>query len=285
MRPFLIGFAALFLLTASVARADDGIVDTRRHTTLVAPVDGQDVELFDRIGAKVEQGDVLARFDTRALELDAKMTELERESQRVLLDVIERRIHTLKQRVTASQRDVDRIKAAVKAAVAGPEDLERAQGALDEARSDVDVLMLERRREQLRLEMIDTQLKAVRLQLERSVVRAPFSGVVAALHAVQGDTLVAKESPLLSIVDLEHLHVIVEVSPAALPSWKPGTPVRISVRVGREDVFFQGEVDRLSPTVDPERQLLAVFVIFEAPPNVQLLPGTKVTASYQPRPK
>jgi membrane fusion protein (multidrug efflux system) len=105
-------------------------------------------------------------------------------------------------------------------------------------------------------EVSEARLGAVRLALEKSEIKAPWSGRVAAKRVEVGD-YAAPGQPLVELVEVRRLKVRAPASAADVPYLRIGVPVTVTVDVlpGEE---FHGEVVRLGAELDPDTRTLDV---------------------------
>jgi membrane fusion protein, multidrug efflux system len=102
------------------------------------------------------------------------------------------------------------------------------------------------------------RLATAEKQLAKTVLRAPFDGVVANVSVSEGD-VVQSGAELLSVLDPTTLRLEASVPAEDIATVKPGTPVQFTVS-GFEDRRFAGEVERVSPAVDPATRQVRVIV-------------------------
>ena len=105
-------------------------------------------------------------------------------------------------------------------------------------------------------EVAKARLASARLALEKSEVKAPWTGHVAAKRVEVGD-YAAPGQPLVELVAMDRLKVKAPASAADVPFLRVGVPVVVKV-----DVFpgesFHGEVVRLGAELDPDTRTLDV---------------------------
>jgi RND family efflux transporter MFP subunit len=82
--------------------------------------------------------------------------------------------------------------------------------------------------EQSRVRQLDLQIQAQELRIERHRLRAPFSGIISARHADEGEWL-DSGSAAFELVQTHPLRVIARVPERYFGEILPGTPVTISV--------------------------------------------------------
>lgn len=102
------------------------------------------------------------------------------------------------------------------------------------------------------------RLASAEKQLDKTVLRAPFDGVVANVTVSEGD-VVQSGAELLSVLDPTTLRLEASVPAEDIAAVTPGTPVQFTVS-GFENRHFTGEVERVSPAVDPATRQVRVIV-------------------------
>ena len=129
----------------------------------------------------------------------------------------------------------------------------------------------------------DSQQAAVdiaALSVEKSVIRAPYDGVITRRHVKQGQWL-AVQAAAFDIADFSELKARLDVPERQSELLKPGQPV-----VLKADAFagrtFAGQVERLSPVVDRASGTVGVTVAVDNPKS-ELRPGlfVRVGVAYE----
>ena len=97
------------------------------------------------------------------------------------------------------------------------------------------------------------QLRSAETRLEKTLIRAPFDGVVALRSVDVGDRVESMGSgdPMFEIVDPSLLELTMSVPSAKLLLVQVGQAVDFAVE-GREDRTFTGRVTHINPSVDPQ---------------------------------
>jgi RND family efflux transporter MFP subunit len=97
----------------------------------------------------------------------------------------------------------------------------------------------------------------VQQQLNDTIVRAPFSGIVSSRKASVGD-VVSSGTELLTIIDPSSMRLEALVPSDDIPRVHPGATVQFTIRgvPGR----FEGSVDRFNPWADPTTRQVSIFV-------------------------
>ncbi|MES2758742.1 MAG: efflux RND transporter periplasmic adaptor subunit [Pseudomonadota bacterium] len=222
-----------------------GSVQPERKADLRAEVSAVVLQVLKENGEPVKRGDVLVKLDETAI--------------RDSLGSAEQAARASSQAFEQAERQVERLKTL------------RASGmtslqALDEA---------ETRRNNAQSEVAAARTRAVlaRQQLQRTLVRAPFDGVVADRKVSAGDTAaIGKE--LLKVLDPSSMRFEGRVSADRISAVKVGQPVsfRINGYAGQE---FRGTVKRIDPIANEVTRQVEVLVGFAngAQPKVAGLYG------------
>ena len=209
-----------------------GSIQPERKADLRAEVSAVVLQVLKESGDLVRRGDVLARLDQTAI-LDS-------------LNSAEDNARNAVQSLDQAERNLQRLKTL------------RASGmtslqALDEA---------EVRRNGAQSELSASKTRAVlaRQQLERTIVRAPFDGVVSERKVSAGDTAsVGKE--LFKVMDPNSMRFAGRVSADKISVVSVGQAVsfRINGYAGQE---FRGKVTRVDPSANDVTRQVEVLVSF-----------------------
>lgn len=272
-----------------------GRIESPRSATLNAAVRADVVAVETREGERVSAGAVLLRLDDADLalvlrqrraqveELKAQLSLEERqrqadrsalETEQALLELAQRevaRVRRLAENGSASDSQVD----------AAEQQLRQRQLAVNQRRLAVDAYAQRTRQLRARIEQAESALAQARLDVARTVIRAPFAGRVASVEVATG-TRVAPGTPLARLYDTGALQVR-----ASLPSAQLG---RVRAALDRGEVLeATGDVDgspvslalkRLGGTV--ERGQVGGDVIFDVTGDLPQAPlGQFVTVALR----
>lgn len=183
----------------------------------------------------VEEGDTV--------EVGQPLARLEDEEQRIAAE----RARTT---YAARLREYDRLAEISDQGLVSEDELERARQEAEDAKHVVDL---------------------AELTLERTVIRAPFSGVVVTRFLDQGAT-VSDGTAVYEIADLNPLYADVSVPERHVTRLRPGQTVRVTADASDETV--DAAIQRIAPSVDPETGTVKVTV--EVPNRATLRPGAFV---------
>jgi RND family efflux transporter MFP subunit len=210
-----------------------GSIQPERKADLRAEISAVVLQVLKENGDLVRRGDVLARLDPTSIRDNLQSAEANVRNATQALDQAERNLQRLK-----TLRD------------SGMTSLQ----ALDDA---------EVRRNAAQSELSASHARAVlaRQQLDRTVVRAPFDGVVSDRKVSAGDTAsVGKE--LLKVIDPSSMRFAGRVSADKISVVRVGQAVsfRINGYAGQE---FRGKVTRVDPSANDVTRQVEVLVSFD----------------------
>ncbi len=141
---------------------------------------------------------------------------------------------------------------------------------------------LEQKRSRRALAAVD--LERAKLVIDRSVVRAPFDGVVVDRFARVGEKFLVEENkPLYKVMALEPLLARAYVPAASAGRIHVGDEVGVTAP-GAPEAASSGRVSFVSPVVDPSSGTVQVIVKVRRDPKKVLRPGVAVQLAFGPAP-
>ncbi|MFO0653147.1 MAG: efflux RND transporter periplasmic adaptor subunit [Polyangiales bacterium] len=217
-------------LVSSVAA---GRLAARREATLRAEIAGRVVRLAHRRGERVTAGEVLLSYDAQDLRDRVRAAEsavglasaqtAQAEASARLASRNARRMEALSAQGASPQAEADTLAGQAEVAARA---VTAAQAAREQGAANVTV---------------------ARTALGRTVVRAPFSGVVLTTHIEEGE-VTAPGTPLIVMADDEEVHVDADLDEADLGKVQPGMPAEVSFDAFPADRFV-GRVTEIAPSV------------------------------------
>ncbi len=197
---------------------------------VASEVDGLVEALLVREGRTVRKGQALVQLRTRDLEL----------------------------RLEAAEAGLREAEARLRQAEG---DLERNRGLFDEgilSASQFDASRYERDAWRGRSDQLSAEISRIRLDVERSSVKAPFSGVVVAERCEVGEW-VGRGDPVAEMVSLHDLEVRVEVPERYFSELERGAEARVSFAAlpGHEVI---GRVSAVIPRANPQARTFPLKV-------------------------
>jgi membrane fusion protein, multidrug efflux system len=119
---------------------------------------------------------------------------------------------------------------------------------------------------------------AAQVELDRSMIRAPFSGVITQRFIEKGANL-NSQSQLFTIVDADPLEAKVYLPEKEILGIKTGQDVALALNA-QKNVTFDGSIRQINPAVDPKTGTVKVTVeIAKAPDAVR--PGSFVDVKLE----
>jgi len=257
---------------STVTNSKAGTVEARRRSRIAAEIGGRVVEIRHREGARVRAGEPLVRLAEESLR--AKL-----EQAREGVPVAEARLEDACLRRDRSRRELDRTRRLAERNVASEDRLDALQYAFDSARVACESAKAE-------LAQARANLRAAESELAKTVIAAPFDGVVAEVNVEVGEW-VTPSPPLLTspavidLIDPSSIYVSAPMDEVDAGAIATGQPVRVSVD-SRPGESFPGRVLRVAPYVlDAEAQnrtLEIEVALDDAAVAESLLPGTSADA-------
>jgi RND family efflux transporter MFP subunit len=265
-----------------------GYVTARRQATVSSKVTGKVIEVLIEEGMAVDEGQVLARLDASNLTTELRLAEAQLSA--AVSDLEETRV-----RLAEAKLDLSRIEKLVSDKVS-------SQAQLDAARAEADSLRARLASQQRAVEVAERSVAVRRQQLEDTVIRSPFAGIVVAKNAQPGEMI----SPISAgggftrtgigtIVDMDSLEIEVDVNEAYInrvrpsqsvqatldsyPEWQiPSTVIAIIPTADRQTATVRVRIgfDQLDPRILPD---MGVKVAFQSVEQTE----TSVTAVVVPR--
>jgi membrane fusion protein (multidrug efflux system) len=218
-----------------------GTIEAEQAATVRAEINAAVVQTYAEPGQRVAAGTVIVRLNDIAIRDQALSTRAG--------------VATAQNAYDIAKRELERAEALEKAGAIATRDLERARNGLLGA---------------------ETQLANARAmnasaanQLDRTMLRAPFAGVVSARPVNAGD-VVSPGTAAFTVVDPTTLRLEASVPAEALANVRVGLPVEFTV-AGYANQRFTGRVSRVNPTADPSTR--QVRIIATIPNSGQALVG------------
>ena len=257
------GFGPTSVEVAPVSRGDFvasaefvGTLQARATADLYARVNGQIVEIRADTGDRVRAGQVLARIDTG--ELNERVQQAQAAQRMAEATLGERRAALGIARSTA-----DRTRALYEQQLVSQQQHDQAQAELQGAEAQVQVA-------QASVSQARANVGAARAELEKTLITAPFSGVVGKRHLDKG-AFAATNRPVFSLVDLSTIKTTVPLTEKDAGRVRVGQAA--TVRLESDPAArFQGIVARIASVFDPNTNTTEAEVEI-ANPDGRLKPG------------
>jgi membrane fusion protein, multidrug efflux system len=128
------------------------------------------------------------------------------------------------------------------------------------------------------LEVAVEQKNAAQVELDRSIIKAPFTGVITQRFIEKGQNI-NLQSQLFTIVDIDPLEAKVYLPEKEIFGLHPNQRVALALNA-QKDVTFAGTIRQINPAVDPKTGTVKVTVeVVKAPAVVR--PGSFVDVKLE----
>jgi RND family efflux transporter MFP subunit len=248
-----------------------GYVVARRQATVSAKTTGKVSEMFIEEGQHVKAGDVLARLDGSNAQAALALAQSQLISTRAGLAEVQAQL-------TDAQRQLKRTQELTSKGLF-------SQAALDTAQANVDTFSA--RLERIRSDGIvaERSVSVYRQQLDDTVVRAPFSGVITVKNAQPGEMIsplsaggAGTRTGIGTLVDMDSLEIEVDVNENFINRVQPGQPVNGRLNA-YPDWTIPCEVVAVIPAADRSKATVKVRVGIKAK-DPRILPDMGVRVSF-----
>jgi RND family efflux transporter MFP subunit len=262
-------------VAASVLDAS-GYVTARRQATVSAKITGKVTEVLIEEGMRVKEGDVLARLDDTEARAQLALT-------RAQLTATRSQLAEIRVQLVQAERDYTRQRGLADRQLISVQALDAALAQRDTLRA-----RLANIEEQIRV--AQESVAVAQVQLDNTVILAPFSGVVVAKAAQPGEIISPvsagggfTRTGIGTIVDMDSLEIQVDVNEAFINRVKPGQPVEAMLNA-YPDWKLPGEVIAIIPTADRSKATVKVRIaIKQRDPRIVPDMGVRV-AFLDPQP-
>lgn len=236
------------------------------NTALVlAEREGHILSLRGQEGARVAKGAVLAQFNDEDQRSQLRQAEIEVNR----LTVEERQYEAL---VKLNRSEFDRETLLAKEGVASKSDVERAQYRLAQSTSEYE-------KTRLATDSARARVEAVRIEIKKSVVRAPIAGIVTRRHISLG-TSVAKNDKLFEVARLAPLEVKFRLPQTEKDRVTTGQTLSLSA-IDSDRIIASARIRRIDPVADATNNTLGYLADITG--GSVLIPGLSVNI-HLPRP-
>jgi len=248
-----------------------GYVTARRQSTVSSKVTGKIVDVRVEEGMHVKAGQELARLDNAMVSKGLALAAAEAQASASSLE--ETRVQ-----IRQAQLEYERAKHLESSQISSRADLDRAQAQLDALKArlvaQTDSFAVAQRQVQLRNQ-----------DLEDTIIRAPFDGIVVSKDAQPGEMISPMSAGggftrtgICTIVDMDSLEIEVDVAEAYINRVRPEQPVE-AVLDAYPDWKIAAHVITAVPTADRQKATVKVRIAFNAK-DPRVLPDMGVKTTF-----
>ena len=253
-------------------RGASGYVTARREATVSSKVTGQIQDVLFEEGQKAEAGQVLAHLDPSNIKTTLQLAQSQ-------WDVAKSALGETEAQLVQAEKDLQRTIALTKGNVLSESDLDKARATADSLRARL-------ARQKVEVVVAERQVATFQQQLEDTVIRAPFAGVIVSKTAQPGEII----SPLsagggftrtgvCTIVDMASLEIEVDVNENYINRVAPTQRVR-ALLDAYPDWPIPCKVIAIIPTADRQKGTVKVRISFDQL-DPRILPDMGVKVAFQ----
>lgn len=249
-----------------------GYVTARRAATVSSKVTGKVTEILIEEGMKVTEGQVVARIDNANVLAGLRLAEAQLEAARRTL---EETMPTL----TFAQLELERFLKLRASNATSLSDLARAE-------AEVAALKARRLRQAADTTVAERAVDELKQQVEDTVIRAPFTGVVTTKDAQPGEIISPMSAGggftrtgICTVVDMSSLEIEVDVNESYLNRVSAGQPAEATLDA-YADWRIPCKIIAIIPTADRQKATVKVRVGFDAL-DPRILPEMGVKVAFR----
>jgi RND family efflux transporter MFP subunit len=249
-----------------------GYVTARRQATVSSKFTGKVTEVLIEEGMQVEADQVLARLDDSNIRTSLALAQAQLVSTRTSLKETEALL-------TEAHANLRRTRNLLERGLS-------SEAEMDGARASAGSLEAQYERKQADVRVAERQVDVYRQQLEDTVIRAPFAGVVVAKNAQPGEMISPvsagggfTRTGIGTIVDMGSLEIEIDVNEAYINRVQAGQQT-IAILDAYPDWEIPCHVIAIIPTADRQRATVEVRVGFDEL-DERILPDMGVKVAFQ----
>ncbi|HEV2390756.1 MAG TPA: efflux RND transporter periplasmic adaptor subunit [Verrucomicrobiae bacterium] len=249
-----------------------GYVTARREATVSSKVTGKVIEVLVEEGMKVDEGQVLARLDDTNVKASLLLAQAQLVSASNALAETEVRIRE-------AEQELERQKGLLTNKIATQADYDHAEAS---------ALALKARllQQKADVEVAQRMLATWQQQLEDTVIRAPFAGIVTSKNAQPGEMISPisagggfTRTGICTIVDMQSLEIEIDVNESYINRVEAGQPVEATLDA-YPDWKIPCKVIAIIPAADRQKSTVKVRVGFNHL-DLRLLPEMSIKVAFR----
>lgn len=230
-----------------------GYVVAQRKASVASKATGRLEWLGVLEGSKVHEGEVIARLESRD-------TQAMRDREAANVQLAKANRGQGQAELSAAELAFRRAEVLVAKKLMSELDFDSAAARVDKARAAVAGY-------EAAIKVAEASLRVSEIDLDQTLIRAPFNGVVLTRSANVGDTItpfsqaVDTKGAVVTMADMDTLEVEADVSESSFSRIRVGQPVEIQLDA-IPSKRFEGLVNRMVPTVDRAKASILVKIRF-----------------------
>ena len=249
-----------------------GYVTARRQATVSSKITGKVTEVLVEEGMKVQEGQVLARLDDTNVKTSLRLAQAQLVSANNAL--AETRV-----RIREADQELERQTGLVKNKIATQADYDHAEAASLALRARLE-------QQQADVTVAEKQVAYWDQQLDDTIIRAPFSGIVTSKNAQPGEMISPisagggfTRTGICTIVDMDSLEIEIDVNESYINRVAAGQAVEATLDA-YPDWKIPSKVIAIIPTADRQKSTVKVRVGFDKL-DPRILPEMSVKVAFR----
>jgi len=249
-----------------------GYVTARREATVSSKVTGKVIEVLIEEGMKVPEGQVLARLDDTNVKTSLLLAQAQFVSSREAL--AETRV-----RIREAEQELERQKGLLQSKIATQADYDHAEASALAYKAKLE-------QQQADVAVGQRQVDYWQQQLDDTVIRAPFAGVVTSKNAQPGEMISpisagggSIRTGICTIVDMQSLEIEIDVNESYINRVEAGQPVEATLDAYPE-WKIPCKVIAIIPTADRQKSTVKVRVGFDQL-DPRILPEMSIKVAFR----
>ncbi len=248
-----------------------GYVTARREATVSSKVTGKILDVLVEEGKRVELGEVLAHVDASNTAASLALAEAQREAAKQALAETDTNL-------ALAETDLRRQRELAAKKILSASDLDHAESNARALRSRHDQTLAA-------IAVAERQVDIWKQQLDDTIIRAPFAGVVTSKNAQPGEMISPMSSGgftrtgICTLVDMASLEIEIDVSESYINRVEPAQPV-VATLDSYPEWRIPAHVIAIIPTADRQKATVKVRVGFDQL-DPRILPDMGVKVAFQ----
>ncbi|PIX60789.1 MAG: efflux RND transporter periplasmic adaptor subunit [Lysobacterales bacterium CG_4_10_14_3_um_filter_64_11] len=229
-----------------------GYVVARRQATVSAKITGKVREVLIEEGMRVSEGQVVARLDDTDAQAQFALSSAQLGAARAQLGEV-------RANLALAEREVERQKALIVRKLV-------SESVLDQAQTERAALAARLASAQQQVQVSERALAVAQINVDNTIVRAPFAGVVIAKAAQPGEMISPisagggfTRTGICTLVDMDSLEIEVDVNEAYIGRVQPEMPVQ-AVLNAYPDWNIPAKVIAIIPAADRAKATVKVRI-------------------------
>jgi RND family efflux transporter MFP subunit len=249
-----------------------GYVTARREATVSAKITGKVMEVLVEEGMRVKQDQVLARLDDTNVRAGLLLARAQLASSKAA-------VQETKVRIKEADLNYKRISNLASNNISAQADLEHAE-------ADAESLKARLQQQLADIEVAERNIGTWEQQLEDTVIRAPFAGIVTSKNAQPGEMISPisagggfTRTGICTLVDMDSLEIEIDVNESYINRVQAGQPVEATLDA-YQDWKIPCKVIAIIPTADRQKSTVKVRVGFEKL-DPRVLPDMSIKVAFR----